>query len=246
MQISKNVHIVASGDAGYSLTHASDCTVYLVDCGNEIALVDTGCGLDTDAILREVRYSGFEPEQINTILITHGHGDHAGGLKALCDTCHAKAYAMEPAAEFIRQGDMSALSIESAIRAGIYPEGYSIEPCPVTSLADEQTIRIGNLDFTAHLAEGHSAGHACYTVISEGKTLAFVGDVISNGGKIALQAIWDCDLQQYIATLRKLSTVHIDGLFPGHGCFSLSRGWKQVEQALGRVSELKLPLNSIE
>lgn len=246
MQIAENIHIVASGDAGYSLTHPFDCTVYLIDCGSELALIDAGCGLDTDAILREIRYSGFEPEQITSILMTHGHGDHAGGLKALCDACHAQAYAMEPAAEFIRKGDMRALSIEPAVNAGIYPDGFSIEPCPVTSLRDDQTIRIGSMNFTAHLTEGHSAGHACYTMTSDERTLAFVGDVISNGGKIALQAIWDCDLQKYLATLHKLSTLQMDGIFPGHGCFSLSRGWKQVEQALGRVSKLKLPLNSIE
>lgn len=246
MQITENIHIVASGDAGFSLTHPLDCTVYLVDCGRELALIDAGCGLDTEAILQQVRGSGFEPGQISTILITHGHGDHVGGLKALCDACHARAYAINPAAQFIRDGNMRALSIDSAIRAGVYPDGYAIESCPVTSLADGETVSVGSLGFTAHLADGHCAGHACYTISEQGKTLAFVGDVVTNGGKIALQAIWDCDLQKYLATLYNLNAMHLDGIFPGHGCFSLSRGWKQIEQALERVSKLKLPMNSIE
>lgn len=31
MQLTRSVHIVASGDAGFSLTNAFDCTAYLVD-----------------------------------------------------------------------------------------------------------------------------------------------------------------------------------------------------------------------
>ena len=34
MRLTDSIHIVASGDSGFSLTNAFDCTVYLVECGS--------------------------------------------------------------------------------------------------------------------------------------------------------------------------------------------------------------------
>ena len=246
MKISSKIHVVASGDAGFSLTHPDDCTVYLVDGGTELALIDAGCGLDTAAILREIQWSGFALEQVSAIFLTHGHGDHAGGAMALREACHADVYAMEPAAAFIRNGDIQALSLAPAIEAGLYPQGYRFPCCPVASLAEGQCVNVGTLSFTAYQTEGHSAGHACYAVTLEGKNCAFVGDAITHGGKIALQAIWDCDLQAYFPSIQKISALCPDALFPGHGCFSLTRGMRQVQYALERIKKLKLPFNAIE
>jgi len=246
MKIADGIHIVASGDAGFSLTHPDDCTAYLIDGGGELALIDAGSGLDSQAILREIRAAGFEPGQVRAILLTHGHGDHAGGAKALSEACSAAVYALEPAAGFVRAGNIQALSLAPAIEAGIYPRDYRFPSCPVTPLADGESVRIGRLTVTAHLTEGHSAGHACYLGDIGGRRCAFVGDAIAHGGRIALQPIWDCDLKAYVDTVRRLAALAPDALFPGHGCVTLNRGMKQIERALDRLNALKLPQNAIE
>lgn len=246
MKIADCVYVVASGDAGFSLTHPIDCTVYLIDCGGELVLIDAGCGLGTDLILSEIQRDGFNPQNINAVLLTHGHGDHIGGAKALAEVCDAKVYAMPPVVNFIQRGDLKALSITPAIEMGMYPDDFSIQPFQVCSLENNQTVKFGNIELTAHLAEGHSAGHACYIFSRNGVKSAFVGDIIALGGKISLQPIWDCNLQAYLETLSGLGQMGIDRIYPGHGCFSLSRGFRQFELALKRIAELKLPLNSIE
>jgi glyoxylase-like metal-dependent hydrolase (beta-lactamase superfamily II) len=246
MKIANGINIVASGDAGFSLTHPDDCTVYLIDGGGALALIDAGSGLDSEAILREIRTAGFEPRQVRAILLTHGHGDHAGGARALSEACSAAVYAMEPAAGFVRAGDVQALSLAPAIEAGVYPRGYRFPSCPVEPLADGESIQIGDVSITAHLTEGHSAGHACYLCTIGGRRCAFVGDAITHGGRIALQPIWDCDLKAYIATVHRLAGLAPDALFPGHGCVTLNRGMKQIGRALDRLNALKLPWNAIE
>ena len=40
------VHLVGSGQSGFSLTDPLDCHVYLLDGGSELALIDTGVGRD--------------------------------------------------------------------------------------------------------------------------------------------------------------------------------------------------------
>jgi glyoxylase-like metal-dependent hydrolase (beta-lactamase superfamily II) len=57
---------------------------YLVNTGTMLILVDTGARQMWDATLGKVvsnlRASGYRPDQVDEVLITHLHFDHAGGL----------------------------------------------------------------------------------------------------------------------------------------------------------------------
>ena len=46
MKIAPGIHIVGSGRQGFGLTDDYDCHVYLVDGGDEYALIDAGGGRD--------------------------------------------------------------------------------------------------------------------------------------------------------------------------------------------------------
>jgi glyoxylase-like metal-dependent hydrolase (beta-lactamase superfamily II) len=57
---------------------------YLVNTGKMLILVDTGAGQMWDTTLGKVvtnlRASGYRPDQVDEVLLTHLHFDHAGGL----------------------------------------------------------------------------------------------------------------------------------------------------------------------
>lgn len=57
---------------------------YLVNTGSNLVLVDTGCGHlhkpSVSYLLENLRAAGYQPAQVDTILITHMHGDHVAGL----------------------------------------------------------------------------------------------------------------------------------------------------------------------
>lgn len=57
---------------------------YLVHTGTNLVLVDTGTakvfGPTLGAILDNIRAAGYDPAQIDTVLLTHLHPDHASGL----------------------------------------------------------------------------------------------------------------------------------------------------------------------
>ena len=143
---------------------------------------------------------------MKVILLTHGHGDHAGGAAELSERCRADVYALPETARYVTEGDEKSLSVEEAIEVGIYDEDFHIRSCPVIPLPDGQTLQIGDLEIRARLMEGHCSGHGCYEVQLGGQTVIFSGDSVFCGGKISIQAIWDCDLQKYIETL---SLIHI-------------------------------------
>ena len=152
---------------------------------------------------------------------------------------------MEPAAGFVARGDLAALSLEKAVAAGVYEPGYTFRACPVLPVADGQRIGVGSLALTVVSSPGHSAGHCCYCLEEDGRRILFAGDAIQCGGKIALQAIWDCDLQQYVRTIHRLAGLHPDALLPGHGCVALQRGWLHLDKAEAALDTLALPKNSI-
>ena len=61
MKLTDRIHLVGSGSLGFDLTDPFDCHVYLLDGGDELALVDVGAGMGAEAIVANVRAAGFYP-----------------------------------------------------------------------------------------------------------------------------------------------------------------------------------------
>lgn len=57
---------------------------YLINTGSHHVLVDTGAaklfGPSLGFVLQNMKAAGYEPAQVDTVIITHLHGDHMGGL----------------------------------------------------------------------------------------------------------------------------------------------------------------------
>lgn len=56
----------------------------LLDTGREVLVVDTGYGADTHGgctghLLEELARAGYRRDQVDTVVLTHGHGDHIKG-----------------------------------------------------------------------------------------------------------------------------------------------------------------------
>jgi hypothetical protein len=59
---------------------------YLVNTGTRLVLIDTGAGTlfgpTLGKLLANLRAAGYQPEQVDDVLLTHMHPDHVGGLMA--------------------------------------------------------------------------------------------------------------------------------------------------------------------
>lgn len=245
MQIHERIHIVGSGNSGFGISHELDCTVYLIDGNEEYVLIDAGAGVEPETILHNIKAAGIHPTQISKIFLTHGHGDHSGGVFALSRFCQAEVYALEETAAYVSEGSLDAIALKEAIRAGVYGKDYTYHACPVKPLREEIPVQAGDIWITAHRMEGHCSGHACYEMVYNEKKILFSGDSVFNYGKIALQSIWDCDLQKYIESCRKMDEMHPDILLPAHGAFLMSQGYRYIEKAMKKIRELGVPDNII-
>src|SRR5690554_4162095 len=131
MKVLPNIHLVGSGRNGIFISDDWDCTVWLLDGGSEMALIDCGAGRNIDLILDEVRSDGLDPARITKVLLTHSHADHAGAACAFRERLGAEIYISHMGAEDIRTGDEDAVGLTVARRSRYYPSDYQIEPCPV-------------------------------------------------------------------------------------------------------------------
>jgi glyoxylase-like metal-dependent hydrolase (beta-lactamase superfamily II) len=242
VKITDRIHIVASGRSGFSLTDDHDCHVYLLDGGDEYALIDAGGGRDLDGLVAQIEADGLDPRRLRHLWLTHAHGDHAAGAAGLRERFNPRVVASPLAARYIRDGDEQAISLEAARQAGIYPADFVFRACPVDAEVSEgDTLHVGDLTLEVVETPGHASGHLSFVLRHNGTTSIFSGDTLFFGGRVVLQATWDCSLQESIASIRKLAPLRIDGFFPGHQSFSLRHGHRHVEQALRSIDQLLPP-----
>ena len=79
---------------------------FLID-SDGLTLVDTGYAKNTEKILEAVQAIGRQPTEIQHILVTHCHPDHAGGLAALKQITGAPAYMHPDDVAAVRVGKVS-------------------------------------------------------------------------------------------------------------------------------------------
>lgn len=242
MQLTEHIHLIGSGRVGFDLTNEFDCHVYLVTDGAEAVIIDAGAGVDIEPILAEIDRIGIPRDRITRLLLTHAHGDHAGGTRALHDALGCDVWASEQASQWVRDGDEVAISLDRAKGPGGYPEGYVFLSCPVAGeLHDGDRIPVGSLEIEVIETPGHCQGHLAYLLHRPGGTDLFSGDAIFWGGKILLQDIWDCSVTDSCDSVRRLAKVKPDGLYPGHAAIAVNRGYNHIFSAMENIFAMVPP-----
>jgi glyoxylase-like metal-dependent hydrolase (beta-lactamase superfamily II) len=106
--------------------------------------------------------------------------------------------------------DHAPLANPLAADLGVPTYGYAPGPGfkPDLLLADEDRVGFGNDGVQAVHTPGHSRDHLCFLV---GDSL-FTGDHIMGGSSVVVE-----DMDDYLASLRKLQKLPLNRLYPGHG-----------------------------
>lgn len=240
MRLGQAVSLVGGGRLGAGLSNAYDSNVYLVHDDGGCWMVDAGSGLEPHRLMASAREAaGSVP--IVGVALTHAHADHAGGTANLAE--HGiTAWAGEHTAQLVRDGDPTRLGLDSAIRAGIYPEDFVFAPSAVATIKSE-TIPGAPTGFSVVPSPGHSADHTIYLLTREETTYAFTGDLVFSRGRVAVLGTSDTDIAQLHASIEGLHQLSPDVLLPGHGSPVLHDATWHLEQALRAFELGQLPQN---
>jgi len=183
-----------------------NCTLVWCEETRRAALVDPGG--EVNRLLAAIEKEGL---QLEKILLTHGHIDHAGGTAELAQRAGIPIEGPHPEERFW----IEALPQQSRMFG--FPPVASFEPD--RWLEDGDTVRVGNQTLEVRHTPGHTPGHVVF--FHAPSRLALVGDVIF-AGSIGRTDFPRGDFATLVRSIReKLWPLGEDVAFiPGHGPMS--------------------------
>jgi glyoxylase-like metal-dependent hydrolase (beta-lactamase superfamily II) len=249
MKMTADVGVIGGGNFGFNLSAPLDCHIYILDGGDDLAIVDAGLGGphgETETILQNIKADGYPIDRISSLILTHYHSDHAGGAADFHRQLGLTVAASELCATTLEAGDEEAISLPFAKAAGFYPADYIYEPCPVkTVLREGEPFTVGRLTVTPFDTPGHSRGHLSFLVEGGDRTYLIGGDLVFQGGTIIAQNIHDCSIQEYSDSVKKMAQIPFDALLPGHFSPSLRNGKRHMDLAAAAFNNLMIPRNAV-
>ncbi|MGI8775761.1 MAG: MBL fold metallo-hydrolase [Actinomycetota bacterium] len=178
LRVSPLVHVVLAPNPGVMTGPGTNTYIVGTD---PTFVIDPA--VDDDLYIRSVLEAAG---RVAAILVTHRHGDHVGGAKALAEATGAPVRAW-----------------------GTTPAGAAeVEP-----LSDGERISAGGVELLCLYAPGHASDHMCFVL--EGAASLFAGDNVLGEGT-AVIAPPDGNMRDYLATLERLKALPIDRIYPGH------------------------------
>ncbi len=138
----------------------------LVNTGSELVLFDTG--LNGAGITSALAAAGYTADQVTTVVITHMHGDHIGGLM----TDGAVTF---PNARYVTG------QVEYDAWSGTDNERFvaNVQPLAeqMTFIGDGDSVTSG---ITGMAAFGHTPGHMNFMVESNGQQVVLIADLTNH------------------------------------------------------------------
>lgn len=186
---------------------------YLVNTGSKLVLIDAGAGglfgPTLGKLVANLKASGYTPEQVDEIYITHMHPDHVGGLAADGKVVFPNAVvrADQADADFW----LSAANLEAAPKdsKGFF-QGAQASLKPYVDAGRFRAISVDEElvpGIKAVATHGHTKGHRNYVVQSQGQKLVLWGDLMHVAAvQFATPAVtiaFDTDQKAALAQRRK-------------------------------------------
>lgn len=188
---------------------------FLINTGSKLVLIDAGAaklfGPSLGNIVANLKAAGYTPEQVDTVLVTHLHGDHVNGLidaEGKAVFANAEVWSAKADNDFW-------LSEEIAAKAPKEAQGFFkmardaaapyIKAGKWKIFTSDQEILPGISSFAAN---GHTPGHSAYLIGNGEQKLLIWGDIVHNHAvqfarpNVAIE--FDVDRKAAVATRKKI------------------------------------------
>jgi len=217
MELTPRIHSLPAAGGVFSGPLAPN--VYLVADGGQGALIDAGYA-DEASLEARLEYLRGTPElNLEYIILSHHHIDHASGAPRLREATGAhiclhprEERTLRDWRENAPQDLPPAGSLEARVRA------WRQEAARVTAdrlVEDGDTIAVGGVTVEVVHTPGHTLGSICLYLREE--RALFSGDTVLGLGTVAISPPPHGDMGLYIQSLERLKGYAAALLYPGHG-----------------------------
>ena len=177
VQFTKLDHGISLIDAEY--LYPGVVAVYLLQQDDQLAIIETGTANSAANILAVIESHGFSTDNVNYIIPTHVHLDHAGGAGELMQHCSNAQLVIHPygARHMIDPSKLIAGTVavygEEKFRE-LYGELKPIDASRVIEAPDNFELMLGQRRLRFLDTPGHARHHFC--IYDEGSEGIFTGD----------------------------------------------------------------------
>ena len=231
MMVSEGIHLITSGVTN----------LFVVSDSSEAVLIDAYWP-SKDTSLLDALSKVVDPGELRTVILTHGHFDHAGASRYIKEKTRAAlaahisdAWMLEEPSQLFRMmtyhGNASGKRFRSFLEefggGGITADRI---------LRDGDTLHVGSHELEIVHAPGHSSGSIC--IYDKAERVLFVGDtpVPSESHSTWLGLI--LDPHQYHLSLQRMLGMDIRVLAQAHG--ELRRGPEVRTEITKHIDRLKI------
>ena len=187
-----------------------------------VVLIDTGIPGSEHAVLAALKESGIRPEDLRLIIVTHGHGDHAGSAARLQEITGARVAVHKDDAGMLQTGTQGRLVptgltgwiaafFVGAVNKTAYPP-----VSPVILITGTMDLAPYGIAGTIIPTPGHTAGSVS-VVLANGAV--FSGDLLFPqipSGEPGLP-FWADNIPEIYTSVRALLDHNPQTFYPGHG-----------------------------
>jgi len=190
---------------GADITSPEDCSIYLVDGGEESAIIDCGTRGDAGVLLENAEAVGVSRASIKYLILTHGHIDHIGRAYSLKEKLGLDIVA--------HQLDLPAIEEGHARLTSAYYYGVEYSPVKVDVVLCQpvEKFKLGKLQLVCVHTPGHTPGSISVYVDVGGKRVLFGQDIHG-----PFDPSWGADLDEWRKSMHTLLELEADILCEGH------------------------------
>ena len=155
----------------------------LVDDDGQVTLVDTGVKSSTDRLLAGLAAMGRSIQDVTRIVLTHAHGDHAGGAAKTAELSGAPVSIHRTDAQWAREGHAPPRDPGTLFGRLLNRTSNAFPPVVIAEeFADGDVLPIAGGLRVVH-TPGHTPGHVA--LLNESTGVLITGDSIWNVRKLS-------------------------------------------------------------
>jgi glyoxylase-like metal-dependent hydrolase (beta-lactamase superfamily II) len=208
---------------------------YAVVDGGRVTLIDSGLSGDAERIVDDLAALGISPQQVEAVVLTHGHADHSGGAEQVRSTAgahvhvhaaDAKLVAGRPPLRTIARAPLMLRHTSREFLATMrFFVGHGLLRPTAVKVVDEfddgAVLPVPGAPRVVHVP-GHTAGSCA--LLLEARGVLFTGDALvtldcyggARGPRLLARESND-DTAQALASLDTLADLRARVVLPGHG-----------------------------
>ena len=226
---------------------------YLLPAGKNACFIDNNTNHAVPRLLSALKESGYTPEDVSHIIITHVHLDHAGGTGLLAKHCpNAVVVAHPRAAPHVVDPSRLVKSAQSVYGEAHFKELYgeiiAVPESRIVQPADGETIRVGELELEFIYTRGHANHH--FVIFDKASKSIFTGDSfgvaypILQGGKFPFlfpsTSPTDFDAAEARISYDKIIKSGATTAYPTHyGAWQdIALGYKMLNAAIDEIEKM--------